>query len=192
MKQIHDFEKQLAFSEGIELDTGVLERIAGIVPNATVIRRATVNEDKHGTDYWIDRTHGLPSISIDVKHRSFCPIEKFGSDDACIETTSVYHGSDDGNWIDEHRDKPGWTVDYRKRTDWIVYTWPADGGTRFWIVPFTPLCKASRLQWREWAKEYKERSARNNGYVTLSIYPPRKVIARSMKTLMSGTVWLSG
>lgn len=163
----------------------VLSRVANMVPNATSIDRAAEVDDRHGTDYWIKRTHGLPALSIDVKHRSFCPIERWGSDDACIETTSVYVGGGPP-WQDEFRQKPGWTVDYRKRTDFIVYTWPNDVGTRFWIVPFVPLCAAARAEWRAWAREYQERPADNGSYKTLSVYPPRRVIAAAMRRFMFG------
>ena len=183
---IHDFKERLAFSEGIEDGPDVLAAIANMVPNANEVRRATESEDRCGTDYWIDRSHGLPSISVDVKRREFCPIQKGWGDDACIETTSVYLGPIGVGWKDEHRKKPGWTVDYRKRTDFVVYTWPADSGTRYWIVPFVPLCKAARVNWRTWASAFGERAAKNRGYLTLSTYPPRSHIQRAIHCFMQG------
>lgn len=182
---VHDFRERLAFSEGIEDGPDLLASIANMVPNATEVRRACEEDDRSGTDYWIDRSHGLPSISVDVKRREFCPIVRFSSDDACIETTSVYCG-DQPPWRDECRKKPGWTVDYRKRTDFVAYTWPVEAGTRFWIVPFVPLCKAARVNWRAWAAKYGERAARNNGYFTLSVYPTRAEISRAVRTFMQG------
>jgi hypothetical protein len=183
---IHGFSERLAFSEGIEDGPEVLNAIANMVPNATAVRRAQEIDDRQGTDYWIDRSHNLPSLSIDVKRREFCPIVRFNSDDACIETTSVYNGDSDGRWADEHRKKIGWTLDYSKRTDFIVYTWPADNGTRFWIVPFVPLCKAARTNWRAWAARLGERPAFNQGYLTLCVYPARREIARAVSVFMKG------
>src|SRR5690606_1780156 len=129
---MHDFAERLAFSEGVELEDAVLARIVDGIPGATGIRRAGQDDDRAGTDYWIDRD-GLPPVSVDVKHRAFCPIQRFGSDDACIETTSVYLGSGPP-WRDSGRRKIGWTLDPRKRTDLVVYTWPAETGRRFWIL----------------------------------------------------------
>lgn len=183
---IHDFRERLAFSEGVEDGPGVLNAIANMVPNATGVRRATEIEDRSGTDYWIDRTHDLPSISIDVKRREFCPIQRGWGDDACIETTSVYIGPKCGPWLDEHRKKPGWTVDYKKRTDFVVYTWPTGDGTRFWILPFVPLCRAARVNWRAWAAQHNEKPAFNRDYLTLSVYPPRNAIASAMRAFMQG------
>lgn len=180
----HDFYERLAFSEGIEITGPLMERIANMVPNAIGIERADENADRNGTDYWILRSHRLPTLSVDVKHRGFCPIERFGSDDACIETTSVYIGQ--SPWKDSGRRKVGWTLDYSKRTDFVVYTWPNGEGTRYWILPFVPLCRAARDNWRVWAAQYGERPAKNNGYLTLSVYPPRSTIAKAMKAVMAG------
>jgi len=117
----------------------------------------------------------LPPISVDVKHRSFDPIEKFGTDDACIETTSVYCGNPRLPWEDSLEKKVGWSIDPNKRTDLVVYTWPAkQEKRRFWILYFPHLCCAAQKHWRMWAEKYKERSAKNNGYLTLSVYPSRK------------------
>lgn len=184
MKVVYDFQERLAFSEGIVPGDAVMTSISKMVPNATGIRRASENDDRHGTDFWIDRTHDLPPLSVDMKNREFCPIQRFGTDDACVETTSVYRGPKP--FTDRGREKPGWTLDYRKRTDFVVYTWPSEDGVRFWIVPFVPLCAAARANWRNWLTEYPERIADNKTYKTLSIYPHRIVIARAMREFMSG------
>lgn len=184
--KLHEFGERLAFSEGVVPGDGVMNAVIQMVPNALGVVRATEQQDRNGTDYWIERSHGLPPISLDMKNRSFCPIEKFGQDDACIETTSVYIGEDKQPWRDECRKKPGWTLDYRKRTDFIVYTWRLEEGMRFWIVPFVPLCAAARKSWRSWVKKYPEKRARNKDYLTLCVYPPRAVIARSIRDITSG------
>ena len=180
-----DFAERLAFSEGVELEDAVLARIVDGIPGATGIRRATELEDRSGTDYWIDRV-ALPPVSVDVKHRDFCPIQRFGSDDACIETTSVYVGPPGSPWHDAGRRKIGWTLDPTKRADLVVYTWPAETGRRFWVLYFPHLCRAARQHWREWARDYGERAAQNRGYVTLSVYPPRAVIAQAIRRITTG------
>lgn len=184
--KLHEFGERLAFSEGIVPGDSVMSAVSRIVPNATGVVRSTEQQDRHGTDFWVERSHGLPAISLDMKNRSFCPIERYGSDDACIETTSVYRGSHGPPWDDSGREKPGWTVDYRKRTDFIVYTWQKADGVRFWVVPFVPLCAVARQSWRAWAQSYPERAAKNRGYITLSTYPPRRVITESIEKITCG------
>ena len=183
---IHDFAERLSFSEGFHDNPDMIEKLLAMCPNSTKIEKSGLKDDRSGTDYWIHRTHDLPPLSIDVKRRSFCPIEKYRTDDACVETTSVYLGEKSFWWKDSLRKKIGWTLDYRKRTDFICYTWPAVDGVRFWILPFVPLCKAARTNWRAWASEYGERSAPNKGYLTLSVYPERRVLSEAIKVLMSG------
>jgi len=184
MKQ-YSFDRQLKFSEGISVSGDIFKRLLQIIPESNGIVKANQNDDRNGTDYWINR-HRLPPLSIDVKHRSFCPIIKYGSDDACIETTSVYRGSRPP-WSDTDRKKIGWTLNGKKRTDFILYTWPHDEyQLRYWLVNFPLLCKAAQNKWREWAAIYKERSAQNDGYLTLSIYPPRNKIASAIRDLTRG------
>lgn len=182
----HDFRERLAFSEGIALEAGLKRHLLDSIPGAARIERATAQSDRGGTDYWIVR-EALPPVSVDFKHRAFDPIDRFGVDDACIETTSVYCGPPEPPWHDRFRSKIGWTLDRRKRTDLVVYTWPQDGGRRrFWVLYFPHLCRAASEHWREWALEYGERPAKNAGYLTLSVFVPRSVIARALRRLTVG------
>jgi len=183
----HDFVERLQFTEGIKHDKALFDHLVAAVPSGRAIRKATEAADKHGTDYWIDR-NGLPPISVDFKNRGICPIKEFGSDDACIETTSVYRGPIKEPWLDEYREQVGWTLNMKKRTDLLVYTWPKETQRRFWILYFPFLCEASRRHWKKWAEEYRERPAPNPSYVTLSIFVPRIVIASAIRELTNGAV----
>lgn len=180
-----DFNERLAFSEGIGLSESIEAHILESIPKAYEITRANLIEDKSGVDYWVLRD-GLKPLSIDVKHREFCPIERWNSDDACIETTSVYLGPDNGEWLDKYRSKVGWTLDESKQTDYILYTWPYAEKLRFWILPFPFLCMAAQKNWQKWVEFFGEKRAQNNGYITLAVYPPRKIIALAIKKLMTG------
>lgn len=183
----HEFEERLAFSEGV-ISECLMDRIVSALPTSTGYEKATLADDRSGTDYWLHRKDGLRSLSVDLKNRGFCPIEKFGSDDACIETTSVYQGPAGNSWSDKHRRKVGWTIDENKQTDYVVYTWPEGTARRYWIVPYPFLQAASIRWWRQWAIDYGEKPAVNETYLTLSVYPPRQVIAKAMRSLMVGRV----
>ncbi len=165
---MEQFYKDINFSQGIEVGKdGILNHLLTSIPGSIEIVRANGVEDRHGTDWWIIRDNGLPFISVDMKHRRECPIEKYGRDDACIETCSVF--------VNGERRKLGWSINPAKRTDLICYTWPtATSKRRFWVVYFPFLCAAATAHWHEWAAKYKERQTRpelNDGYVTLSVYP---------------------
>ena len=185
---MHEFQKRLAFSEGIKPWPSLVRVLLDGIPSSKEMRKATTEADRNGTDWWIARDHGLPPVSVDVKHRDVDPIARWHSDDACIETTSVYQGIDkEAPWRDDYRKKVGWTLDVRKRTDLIVYTWPTDkGARRYWILYFPHLCATAIRNWRAWAREYQEKAVPNKGYLTLCVFPPRVVIARAMKEVISG------
>lgn len=179
----YNFTERLNFSEGIELEEDLLKYLLKNIPNATDIQRAEKEDDKTGIDYWIFRKN-LPPLAIDVKHRSFCPIQRWGKDDACIETTSVYTGNPFPPWDDQYRLKPGWTLDENKRTDIVIYTWPYNETLRrYWIVYFPLLCRAAKLNWRRWAEEYGEIATHNDLYLTLNIYVPRIEIVKAINQI---------
>jgi hypothetical protein len=194
MPDFYDFIERLEFSEGIELTETMLQHIFHSIPGAERIQKAKDHEDDHGTDYWVYRKYNLPPISIDMKNREICPIELGWGDDVCIETTSQYYGPKDGKWVDSKRSKPGWTLDEKKRTDLVVYTWPHHKDlfeveyVRFWILYFPHLCAASQRHWREWIKRYGEKPTPNRTYITLNTYVPRKVVAEAIRELTTGTI----
>lgn len=181
---VHDFGERLAFSQGVVPDDALLRRLCELVPSAIGTRAATKQEDRSGTDVWIER-RGLPALSVDFKHRDYCPIDRFRSDDACVETCSVYRGQTQP-WRDDLREVVGWTINPAKRTDYVVYTWPSKHGRRYWILSFPLLCRTSQIHWREWAVQFGERAAVNAGYRTLSVYPPRLTIAAAMRAISEG------
>lgn len=186
---IWDFGERLNFSEGVGIGGEILAHLLDSIPGSTDIVRSKTSDDKNGTDYWILRKHNLPPISVDLKNRSFDPVERWGADDACIETTSVYTGLNQRPYLDEFRRTPGWTINATKRTDLVVYTWPrCDGSRRFWILYFPHLCRAALTNWRGWADTYGEKATFNQGYLTLNVYPPRTEIVKAMRELVVGTV----
>lgn len=175
---MHDFEERLNYSQGIALEKDIREVVARLVPGFTGLRKATVSEDKQGIDY-LGLRGNRPPISFDVKHREVCPIKAWNSDDACIECWSVWKGN-------QHPDnKPGWTYDPNKLCDYIIYTWPATGGRRYWIVPFHALHVAAKDNWHKWTKS-GFRDARNNGYLTRCVYPQRAVIKAAIEAVLEG------
>jgi len=174
----HDFVERLNYSHGVEIEAGIRRYLMGMIPGAAELVEPTTAQDKSGVDLWV-RRYGLPPIGVDFKHRSFCPIEKYGTDDACVEICSVM--------INGRHVKDGWTIDTKKRTDLVVYTWPScEGRRRFWVLWF-PLLQAAAIANREsWVKRYRSFPARNDGYQTISIYPERQEIAAAMHSLSSG------
>lgn len=182
----YDFAERLEFSRGIDCHFGIQRHLLDSIPGAEGMVRARSQDDRNGVDYWINRCNGRP-LSLDFKHRSFDPIDRFGSDDICIETCSVYHGTPRPPFSDEQRYKIGWTLNEQKRTDLIVYTWPANGERRrFWIAYFPHLCAASQRHADDWTAAFGERVTPNRGYVTLNVYVPRSDVEAAIRQLTEG------
>jgi hypothetical protein len=185
---VHDFWERLSFSKQIGHLEDLLEYLLTIIPGSVKWVKATKDEDRSGVDYWIVRA-GLRPLAVDVKHREFDPLERWGVDDICIETTAVYVGPPKPPWLDEYRKVKGWTIDPQKRTDLIVYTWPlSNGGRRFWVVYFPFLCHVAQKFWRRWAAEYGEKAVRNRDYLTLCVFPPRYVVEEAIRQCIWGTL----
>ena len=189
----YDFAERLAYSEGIECPGALRRRLIDSIPGAYEIQKATKNQDRNGTDFWIHR-YELEPLSVDFKHRSFCPIQRWDSDDACIEWCSVYKAEKGEQrprppYEPRRQIRPGWSIDANKHTDLVIYTWPAAlGKRRFWILFFPHLCEASRRNLEAWRTLYREEPTPNSGYWTLNVYVPRIVIAKAMRELTTGVV----
>ena len=189
MNTYYRFQDMLAFSEAVTGEKDLLRHIATCVPNSDGFNRADTKDDLKGTDFWITRRHGLRPLSVDFKHRDFCPIERYGSDDICVEVISQYTGSpNDFPPLREKSKKTGWTLDRKKHTDFIAYTWPHPQGRRFWLVSFPLLCTVAWCHYREWIDQYKLRSTPNETYWTLCVYPPRKIVSHCIEELTDNVV----
>ncbi len=83
------------------------------IPGAIKVEKATPNEDRHGTDYWVTTKTGNRR-SIDVKTRAKEDPEL--RDDLTLELWSVIQ-----------RKVIGWTLDETKETDYILFHWKESG-----------------------------------------------------------------
>jgi len=178
-RKYHNFNEK--FNQGERLPQKVITKICSDL-GASGIQRATEVEDREGTDWWLDIPGGS-KLSVDTKYRPFDPLVKFGVDDFCIETTSIYTGPNDRNWKDEFRGQPGWTIDRNKKTGvvaYIVVDGPSRGEPlddyRITYFDFPKLCEVANHNWRKWALESKERAAQNRSYLTLSVFVPLSVL----------------
>jgi hypothetical protein len=187
MKRVYGFDERYEYSNRSSVDRCVVNYLINTIPNCIGIKRADKHNDRRGIDYWLLR-NGVRPIAVDMKHYSYDPIDRYGVDTICIETTSVYTGPHTPPWLDEYRIKPGWTIDASKETDLVVYTFPQANGTRrFWMAYFPILCLVANKYWRYWARQYGEYAAMNVGYMTLSVHPPREVVVSAMQEYYSNS-----
>lgn len=165
----YDFNERRQWSEGFEI-SGIDAILLARIPGATGVRKATAQEDRQGTDYWVERENGLPPLSVDTKIREPDYSLK-GKDDLALETYSVVPS------------KPGWTRDKSKRTDYVLWYWRDTG--RFVLVPFPPLCAVFDRLWREWRETYGFCRQSSGAWQSECCYVPREIVQRSLVDWMN-------
>src|SRR5690348_13330068 len=100
------FQDKKQMSEGIADNVDIPSILLECFPFAVKVEKASLAEDKNGTDYWVYLVSGH-KLSVDVKVRK----KDFGKDDLALEVWSVIGK------------KIGWTRDRNKRTDYILWLW---------------------------------------------------------------------
>ncbi len=175
----YDFDERVVMSEGVQADADV-EVILRSSPLQGVIgvRHATPNEDRHGTDWWVDRVNGR-SLSVDVKARS-PDYALRGHDDLALELWSAKATAWEGGRI-------GWTLDPRKQTDYILWLWQESG--RWCLVPFPLLSAAFKVHYDEWCRyRHAEQTSHRAGrtWVSECVYVPRVIVWRAIYDLFGG------
>lgn len=162
----YDFNERLAWSAGF-LDAGIAQILQDRLPGCTKVVKATNNEDRSGTDYWAIRDD-LPPLSVDVKVRQ----KDYGKDDVALETWSVLG------------EKVGWTRDFRKRTDFVLWHWQDSG--RFFLVSFPALCEVFTRYWENWSAKYKTAVQTSGSWKSECVFVPKTALADKLNAWRVG------
>lgn len=176
MQRTFDFDEQMQMSEGVSDKKDPKDVLLLRFPHAINVTRASVSEDKSGTDYWITQPSGHKQ-SVDVKVRAV-DCKRFGNDDVALETWSVLE-----------KKKIGWTRDSHKRTDYILWIWQDTG--RWMLVPFPLLCAVFEKKWEAWSKKYKspiQPTVNKDGshWHSQCVFVPRLLLWREMYDAFGG------
>ena len=174
----YGFDDRMVMSQGVSDDADIEGILRGALTGVIGIRAASLEDDRNGTDWWVDRVNGR-SLSIDVKARR----EDFalrGQDDLALELWSVMATAWEGGSI-------GWTLDPRKQTDYILWLWHESG--RWCLVPFPLLSAAFKVNYDEWCSyKHAVQTSHRNGrsWKSECVYVPRVVVWRAMYSLFGG------
>lgn len=145
----YGFGERLGFSRGVSAGGGITDILMANIPGATDVTSAITQDDRNGTDHWVERS-GLSDLSIDLKARESDPMTfRPPQDDLALETFS-----------DVARETPGWTRDASKRTDYILWYFTPTG--RWVLVPFPMLCAIFTDKWRAWRDKYQTATQQTN------------------------------
>jgi hypothetical protein len=175
------FAGRMAMSTGVATNEGIADILLRNIPGAVDAVRATTDEDRQGTDWWVECIGHVQRrrVSVDVKARSEDYLRKSGKDDLALETWSVLN------------ETPGWTRDPRKRTDYILWFWQDTG--RWCLLPFAMLCAVFSELWETWKARYQtavqttyRQHSASAGWQSECVYVPRKVVWRAIYDRFGG------
>jgi len=166
----YDFNERMAMSSSESSNCTVGKILMDNIPGATGIRKSTESEDRQGTDWWIGHVSGN-EMSVDCKVRqSDWAATHPDEDDLALEIWSV-----------KEKRKQGWTLDERKRTDYILWLFKDTG--RWCLLPFHMLCSVFRERLHEWAnrrtgyrRAIQKTPTADGEYTSECVFVPRKTI----------------
>lgn len=178
----YGFAERLQMSQGISATKDIAQILLENIPGALAVAKATEQEDRSGTDYWIKHRRG-ESISVDVKVRSqdfaFKPMPN-RADDLALEIWSV-----------KEKQIKGWTLDSKKMTDFVLWYWSDSG--RWCLVPFAMLCAVFEENLDAWIAKYKRATQRTpnsygSAYHSECVFVPRNIVWREIYKKFSGHI----
>ncbi len=137
----NDFDRDYNFSR---LYDEKLHKIVIQELKTKVITKSTLEQDKVGIDFWHDNF----KVEYKVYHKDY--------DNVCLELFSNMY------------DKPGWTLDYKKKTDYICFYWIDT--ERYLFLDYKKLRKLCRENYVEWRVRHK-RIINNEGRAECVIVP---------------------
>jgi len=177
-EKVFSFKEQLGKSEGIALNKDYKKLLLEILPNSIDIVKASLKEDKKGTDWWV-KFRNKNQISIDIKARDIDPLKlRLPEDDLILEI-----------WSNIERQIPGWTLDINKRTDYILWFWKPTG--RFLLLSFPKLLYVFKENWKKWKEMYTSRTNKSKGsdgttWESEYMKVPRKVVLKEIDRIFHG------
>lgn len=174
----YGFTERMAMSNGVAATASVAAILLREIPGAVAVTRASANDDRSGTDYWVGRRNGA-ALSVDTKVREHdWAATHADEDDLALETFSVIE-----------RNVIGWSRNPIKRTDYILWLWKDTG--RWCLVPFPMLAAVTEQHWAEWRQIYRsarQRTVRTGTteYHSECVFVPRLTVWRAIYRRFGG------
>jgi hypothetical protein len=184
---LHCFDTYLNASKTDDAQESDMAAIKVKLDGCVNIRPAKDNEDRAGIDY-IATIKGGREVYIDLKTRTqgcskyWKARARSGEiiPELAIETWSVCPNNRCPNG------EIGWTLDYRKKTDLILYRFdPSDYRDPF-LVPFHQLRMAAQRKKDDWKMTCKIDRQRNHSYYSESIFVRADWVSNAVSMVMFG------
>lgn len=170
-----NFDERLKSSDGYSENSRVESIILGNVTGALQVHRSHQENDRSGTDWWVECSCGR-HLSVDCKVRDE-DWKPRGQDDLALETWSVVE-----------KNIVGWTRDEKKRCDYVLWLWKDTG--RWCMIPFPMLCTVFRDKWTDWSARFKVSQQKTmraqSHYHSECVFVPRNEVWREIYNRFSG------
>lgn len=181
-----DFKERLAFSKGRRQQTD-LETIQAMIDGCVNVRIANEQQDRRGIDYIATLDSGV-EVRIDPKSRDAGASQYWTrhNDDECIPDLAL----EDWSVVPDNRQQGviGWTLDKRKETDLVLFTFDPTDTDRCYIVSFQLLRVAFERHKILWLKQYWDAPQPNNGWTSHCVFVPVNVVFRAIMGVQCGRI----
>ena len=168
-----DFDQQLAMSQTTEVETAIRRVLFEKIPNLLGVHKAHKKNDLRGVDYWLELPGRMQTVDVKVRENDFSM--KGNSDNVCLELVANIK-----------KDKPGWTLDPDKITDWVLVYFKDTG--RSYLYPFQMLQAVTLRERARWKADLKMTAQQvtktlSGSYISESMFVSNRDIWASMYRL---------
>jgi len=182
LKPVFDFEKKLAFSQGVQQETDI-ETLQKLIDGCDSIIKTSTEIDKSGIDYIATLRRGA-TIRIDAKTREKGCSEfwRYEEPEFAPEIWSVMpYGKFN---IPPEQAKVGWTLDEKKEVDYIFCTFDPVDSNKVYLLPFQLYRMAFRKNYPCWKEDYQisiqESKKNGRSWQSQCVFVPASIILNAI------------
>lgn len=181
----YSFSEQLEFSK-TRLQGSPIAAITEMIPGCMSVDVATETEDRSGIDYWATLKSGR-RIGIDSKTRrpGCSSLWRSTEPELAIERWSVFYRDKD------RRNVVGWTLDQKKKTEMVLFTFDKTDTPFCYLVGFQHLRKAFIMAGKHWLRMYGplffQLQPPDFRYRSASLFVPASEVLRVISQVSIGT-----
>jgi hypothetical protein len=174
LQKLYDFNERLGFSKGRRQDND-LATIKTMIAGCDDVQIAPVDLDRQGVDY-IATLRGKAQVLIDAKARDAgCSQHWHGEPELALEDWSVL--PENGN-----AGKVGWTLDERKMSDLILFTFAPQDTPICYLISFQLLRIAFRQNCISWRGQYKKDIQDSGTWRSRCVFVPISVVFAAIQS----------
>lgn len=184
----YNFNERLEFSMGAKKSSD-METIRSLLDGCDSVRPHEGQGDDNGIDYIATLRRGA-IVNIDVKTRE-AGCSRYWRNNQPELAIEIWSVMPDGIFATpRHKAKAGWTIDEKKSTDLVLYTFDASDTNLAFLLPFQSLRMAARRMINKWMKEFKVDVQRSNRgqlqWQSQAVFVPAQIVINAIDQTFVG------